>query len=137
MIRRFEDLRCWQLGRALCREVYRLTRDPGWSEDRPLRDQMRRAAISISSNIAEGFERGSRRQQIEFCYVARGSAGELRSQMVLAHDVSLIDDETYRRLYRACEECSKVLYGYIRSLKRDAERYPGQKYETDAKRDTC
>ncbi len=56
---------------------------------------------------------------------------------MLAHDAGLIEDDAYRSLYRACEECSKVLYGYIRSLQRDAARYPGQKFEAASEQDTC
>ena len=74
-VQRFEDLRVWQAGRELVKGVYRATRTQALKSDPGLIDQMTRAAVSITSNIAEGYERGSRVQIIEFCFYAKGSAG--------------------------------------------------------------
>ena len=74
-VRNFEDLEIWKDARALTREIYQLTRDSKFSKDFALRDQIRRAAVSIMSNIAEGFERGGNQEFIQFLYVAKASCG--------------------------------------------------------------
>ncbi|HRZ16842.1 MAG TPA: four helix bundle protein, partial [Candidatus Hydrogenedentes bacterium] len=76
---RFEDLPVWKSALELARRVYALTRDRFFSQPGDLRDQLRRAALSVSNNIAEGFERGSTSELLAFLYIARGSAGEARS----------------------------------------------------------
>ena len=126
-IRRFEDLQVWQVARELNRGVYRATQSQKLGSDHAMANQMKRAAISIASNIAEGFERGTRKQQIEFCYIAKASAGELRAQVTLAHDVKLIDDTVRDWLMGTCEECSRMLAGYIKHLQQTRDRFPGLK----------
>lgn len=88
---------------------------------------MRRAAVSIGSNIAEGFEYGSRKQHIEACYRAKASAGELRSQVITARDVGLIDGATHEDLHSRCEQCSRMLAAYIRRLELSRREFPGVK----------
>ncbi len=127
-VRRFEDLEVWQVARKIAQGVYRAARTQGLRGDFALANQMKRAAVSISSNIAEGFERGTRKQQIEFCYLAKGSAGELRSQVVLAHDVGMLGEKAYGWLIERCETCSRMLAAYIRNLKRSSSQFPGLKY---------
>ena len=127
-IQRFEDLEVWQCARELAQGVYRATRTQALRRDRVLCDQMRRAAVSVASNIAEGFERGTRKQQIEFCFIAKGSAGELRCQVTIAHDLELLYARAHEWLSEKCEACSKLLAGYIRSLKLTQDRFPGVKY---------
>lgn len=126
-VRQFEDLAVWQRARELVRGVYRAAKSQPLKRDFALVGQMKRAAISIPSNIAEGFERGSRRQQIEACYIAKGSAGELRCQIRLARDVELLDEEAFVWLHEACLQVSRMLAAYIRTLERDAQRFPGVK----------
>jgi four helix bundle protein len=128
VIRRFEDLEVWQTARELARGVYRAARTQRLRDDYPLVNQMKRAAISISSNIAEGYERGSRRQHIEFAYTAKGSAGELRSQVIIARDVGLLDSEAYSWLIERCDACSRKLSAYIGTLKESKAHFPGVKY---------
>lgn len=131
MIRRFEDLEVWQVARELAKGVYRAANTQELRRDFALVNQMKRAVVSISSNIAEGFERGTRKQQIEFCYYAKGSAGELRSQVVIAHDVELLDDRAYEWLLETCDKCSRMVGAYLASLKRTREKFPGTKYHTE------
>ena len=134
--KRFEDLQVWQTARELTRGVYRVTATQRLGEDWALANQMKRAVVSIGSNIAEGFERGTRKQQIEACYTAKGSAGELRSQVITAHDVGLIDKRAYNWLHERCEVCSRQLQAYIRYLRRSRKDLPGPKYfEPDEDRD--
>lgn len=127
-IRRFEDLAVWQTARQLTRGVYRAIRSQRLGKDFSLADQMKRAAVSIVSNIAEGFERGTRKQQIEACYLAKGSAGELRAQTIVAHDAELIDKRVFEWLLDHCEKCSSQLMLYIRHLKATKDAFPGPKF---------
>lgn len=127
-IQRFEDLRVWQVGREVVKGVYRATRTQPLKTDPGMIDQMTRAAVSITSNIAEGYERGSRVQNIEFCFYAKGSAGELRSQVINAHDVALLDDTAFDWLHAKCEEVSRLLAGYIKHLIETANKMPGMRF---------
>ncbi|MEW6249617.1 MAG: four helix bundle protein [Planctomycetota bacterium] len=122
----------WQTARELTRGVYRAAKTQRLSADRSLADQMKRAAVSIGSNIAEGFEKGTRKQQIEACYTAKGSAGELRSQIITAHDVELIDAAAFKWLHERSEVCSRQLQAYIAWLRRTKEHLPGPKYFNQA-----
>src|SRR6266478_7364132 len=89
-VKNFEDFEIWKDARALTREIYQLTRDSKFSKDFALRDQIRRAAVSIMSNIAEGFERGGNQEFVQFLYVAKASCGEVRSQLYVAVDQGYI-----------------------------------------------
>lgn len=127
-VRRFEDLQVWQTARELTRGVYRASETQKLAKDWALSNQMRRAAVSIGSNIAEGFEKGTRNQQIEACYCSKGSAGELRSQVITAHDVGLIDKRAFNWLHEHCELCSRQLQAYIRHLRLTRLDMRGPKY---------
>ncbi len=135
MIRRFEDLEVWQLARELAQGVYRAAQSQKLRDEYPLQNQMKRSAVSISSNIVEGFERGSRKQHIEFAYIAKGSAGELRSQLIIAHDVGSLDEGAFAWLMERCDACSRKLSAYIESLKRSKGEFPGLKYQEGATMD--
>ena len=78
-IRRFEDLTCWQVAREVARDVYRVSRDGDLARDFGLKNQIRRSAGSVMDNIAEGFDRGSRGEFVQFLGIAKGSAGEVKS----------------------------------------------------------
>ena len=108
-ISRFEDLVVWKKSRELAGSVYQATSDGRFYRDAGLRDQIRRAAVSVMSNIAEGFERYSRREFRHFVSIARGSASEVRSQVYLAHDLNYISDETAATLLTLCAEISRML----------------------------
>lgn len=131
-IGRFEDLDVWQTARDLVRGVYRAAASQPLGRDRAFLFQMKRSALSIGSNIAEGYERGTRKQQIECCFIAKGSAGELRSQVIMAHDVGLINETCYAWLLERCEKCSRQLSRYIDHLKRSARTIRGVKYASPA-----
>jgi four helix bundle protein len=126
--RRFEDLRVRQTARVLAKGVYRAADGQRLGKDWALSNQMKRAAVSIGSNIAEGFERGTRKQQIEACYIAKGSAGELRSQLDTAHDAGLIDKRAFTWLHEHSEQCSRQLQAYISHLRRTRDDMPGPTY---------
>ena len=135
MIRRFEDLDVWQVARELAKGVYHAAQTQKVRDDYPLMNQMKRAAVSISSNIAEGYERGSRKQHIEFAYIAKGSAGELRSQVIIVRDARLLDEPAYSWLMERCDACSRKLSAYIRSLKESKTQFPGLKYNEPERTD--
>jgi four helix bundle protein len=117
-IQRFEDLTVWKKSMALSREVYRLTGDGSFRRDWGLRDQMRRTAISIPSNIAEGFERCSAQELRYLLNVAKGSAGELRTQLMIARDLGYLRDIEGDVLVRSCEEVSRMLARYRKKVNR-------------------
>jgi four helix bundle protein len=108
-VRRFEDWLAWKKARALTAEIYRLSDVGGFRRDFASRDQVRRAAISIMSNCAEGHERYSRTEFKRFLSIARGSAAEVRSQLYVALDLSYIDSPTFARLVQDCVEISRMI----------------------------
>jgi four helix bundle protein len=110
-IERFEDLIAWQKARSLVREIYRISRKQQFSRDFALRDQIRKAAISIPSNISEGFERYRRTEFHQFLSIAKASCAEVRTQLYLAFDVGYIDAETLATVLKNAEEVSRIIGG--------------------------
>src|ERR1044071_1140428 len=105
----FEDLTVWQKSQDLCVAVYRVSAEGPFARDPALRDQIRRAAISVTSNIAEGFERYSRTEFKHFLSISRGSVSEIRSQIHLAHRLNYISDTQFGELHSLCLEISRIL----------------------------
>ena len=129
--KRFEDLPVWQASLELARRVYQLTTLPPFRRNRSLRDQIERAAVSVSNNIAEGFERGTTKELLTFLYIARGSAGEVRSMLCLLEtlaDFSKLPSEISELKLRA-EVVSRQLRAWADSLQNSA--VPGQRYLTE------
>ncbi len=118
-IQRFEELECWQLGRELTNGVYALTRDGKASKDYAFMDQIRRAAMSVMNNIAEGHERGSNKDFVKFLYIARGSAGEVRNMLYIGIDQGYLDKPTHEKLHDLSIRASKACYGLIRYLSKN------------------
>ena len=116
-IGRFEDIEIWKRARVLTKEIYEITNGGAFNRDFGLRDQLRRAAVSIMSNIAEGHERDGNAEFIQFLAIAKGSAGEVRAQLYIAFDVGYIDAETCKKLQASAIEVSKMLCGFINYLK--------------------
>lgn len=127
MTRSFEQTKLWKDTRDLVKLVYKLTRNNAFRSDRSLTDQVRRAAISILSNIAEGFERGSNAELIQFLYIAKGSAGELRAQLIAAYDQEYIAEEDLMQVRQCCMEVSAQCSGLIKYLK--GTQLKGGKYK--------
>ena len=123
-IKNFEDLEIWKEARRLTQEIYQLTREARFSKDFGLRDQIRRAAISIMSNIAEGFERGGNQEFIQFLYVAKGSCGEVRSQLYVALDQEYVDQRVADNLLMILKRLSVMIKHLIDHLKRSGMRGP-------------
>ena len=110
-IERFEDLIAWQKARVLTNGIYAATRQADFACDFPLTNQVRRAAISIMSNIAEGFERKGRGEFHQFLSIAKGSCGELRSQLYIAHDAGYLDAALFQELMAQAEEVGRIIGG--------------------------
>jgi len=123
-VEHFEDLRVWQEAREIVHIVYRLTRKFPPSERYGLASQMQRAAVSTMSNIAEGFERGTTKEFINFLYIAKGSNGEVRSQAYVALDLGYILQAECDDLIRRCEKLSRRLHNFIEYLKRTPFKGP-------------
>lgn len=117
-IESFEDLLVWQKGMRLVKQVYLITRDGKLSKDFNLRDQLRSAALSVTSNIAEGFERASRKEYLNFLNIAKGSAGELRSLLRVALEIGYLEEPQFFEMQGMALELSRFLSNQIRSLKR-------------------
>jgi len=113
----FEDLHIFQEARELTRAVYAATRTAPLSRDYALVDQLRRSAISVLSNIAEGFERGSRPEFVRFLLIAKGSCGECRAQLIAASDQEYISLQTFEDLTVRCRRLSAGLSNLIRYLR--------------------
>ena len=118
MLKRFEDLEIWKEGRLLTQSIYAASRDGSFSKDFALRDQIRRAALSITSNIAEGFERESNKQFLYFLSIAKGSASEIRSQLYVAFDESYIDQSKFDELYQQSSKTIRKIGGLIHYLQK-------------------
>ena len=123
-IRKFEDIQAWQNAIALADAIYAETRRPAFAKDYGLADQMRRSAVSVSSNIAEGFERESNQEFVRFLSIAKGSAGELRSQLYVARNAGYIDADRFHELHALASEVGRILAHFITYLKTDIENHP-------------
>ena len=115
-IRRFEELEAWQTARALTKLVYGLASVGAFSRDYGLRDQIQRAAVSVMSNIAEGFESRTQALFIDYLGRARGSAGELRAQLYVALDCNYLTQDQFVDALRQAETCSKQIARLIQYL---------------------
>ncbi len=123
----FEDLNVYKHTRDLTNKIYEITRQGSFSKDYGLVDQIRRASVSIMSNIAEGFERGTNTEFIQFLYVAKGSCGEVRAQLSIAFDQKYLDEIVYKNLTEQCRRIGGMLGNLIGYLK--GSRYKGAKYK--------
>ena len=115
-ITRFEEIQAWQTARELTNGVYALTKQGDFSRDYGLRDQIRRAAISTLSNIAEGFESRSDVQFINYLGMARPSAGEVRVQLYIALDQKYISSEQFQEAYELADKTSRQIANFIKYL---------------------
>lgn len=115
--RRFEEIEAWQIARQLTKAIYAVSKQGAFAKDFGLRGQICRAAVSVMSNIAEGFERGGNKEFVQFLSVAKSSAGEVRSQLYVALDVAYIDQRQFDELTgMATQTAQKIgaLMNYLR-----------------------
>src|SRR5688572_32827978 len=126
-IDRFEDIEGWKLARRVSNRVYDISSDGAFSKDFALVNQVRRASVSIMSNIAEGFERDGNKEFLQFLSIAKGSCGEVRSQLYIAGDRGYIDEATFNEISRILIETSKTLSGLMKYLRQSDEK--GRKFK--------
>ena len=116
--KRFEDIEVWKQGCQLVCEVYAITQTGEWARDFAFRNQVRRAALSIPSNIAEGFERDSDKAFANMLSIAKGSSGELRTQFYIASRLGYVDPKTMSLMVRKVEQISRKLASLIKCLRK-------------------
>jgi four helix bundle protein len=116
-IERFEDLDAWKKAREMTKAVYAVTSSANFSRDFSLKGQIRGSAVSSMSNIAEGFERGGDRQFLQFLFIAKGSTGEVKSQLYVALDAGYLTQSEFDEIYGLAAETSRLIGGLIRYLK--------------------
>lgn len=124
---KFEDIEAWKLARALANRIYDVTAKGIFNHDYGLRDQIRRASVSIVSNIAEGYEGDGDKEFLQFLFVAKGSCGEVRAQLYLAHDRRYLTDEEFCELSQKALQLSRVIFGLIKYLRQS--QITGRKYK--------
>lgn len=124
---KFEDIEAWQRARKLTHEIYTVSNENPFSKDYGLRDQIRKASVSIMSNIAEGFERGGTKEFIQFLSIAKGSSGEFRSQLYVALDQGYLKEEMFDRLLVTALETGRMISGLINYLRKS--KMKGTKYK--------
>ena len=123
-IRRFEDLEAWKIARLAVRDIYLLTKRSEFARDFGLKDQIRRAAVSVIANIAEGFERDGDKEFLNFLSIAKGSAGEARSLLYVALDQGYISEEEFIKVTGQLIECSRVISGLSKYLRQSELKGP-------------
>ena len=121
----FEDLEIWKEGMRLSVMVYKIMKD---CKDYGFKDQIQRASVSVPSNISEGFERQTNKEFIQFLYIAKGSCGEVRTQVYLAKEFGYINQHDYKMLIENCKLLSSKIQSFINSRKKD-EGTKGRKHE--------
>lgn len=113
----FEEMPIWQQSRSIAKQVYELTREGKFAKDFGLRDQLQRSAVSVMSNIAEGFERTSKKEFANFLNIAKGSLGEARSQIAIACDIGYINESQRRNLADQMASLGKEIGGFMKYLR--------------------
>lgn len=111
-IKRFEDIEAWKKARELTKEIYRITSSGLFSKDYGLKDQIRRASVSVMSNIAEGFARKTDKEFARFLVQSHGSAAEVQSVLYVALDQNYINQNDFDRLYALAEKTSKMIMNF-------------------------
>lgn len=124
--KRFEDLEVWISAKDFAVTLYKLTEQGDFKKDFGLKDQMRRASVSIISNIAEGFERNGNKEFIQFLSIAKGSAGEVRTQLYIAKELNYVSETDFNKLNEQITQVSKMLSGFMNYLKQSELK--GSKY---------
>ena len=125
-IKRFEDIEAWQRARQLVQAIYEISSLGDFAKDFGLKEQIRRAAVSVMSNIAEGFERGGDKEFLQFLALAKASGGEVRSRLYVALDQNYLDEAQFRSISEQAIQISQLIAGFMRYLQQSDLR--GSKY---------
>jgi four helix bundle protein len=118
-IEKFEDIKAWQKARDLAKRIYDMTCQGDFAKDYSLRDQIRRAGLSIMSNIAEGYARQTDKEFIQFLHIALGSVAEVQSQLYVAQDLGYISDAQFKEIHELSGETAKLTSGFIKYLRKN------------------
>jgi len=125
--KKFEEIECWKSARELTRRIYAITNNQSFARDFGLKDQIRRAAVSVMSNIAEGYERSGTAEFIHFLATAKGSAAEVRCQLYVAVDLGYIQQEHFIELSNLASDTSRMLSALMKYLRTSG--YKGTKFK--------
>lgn len=125
--RRFEDIEAWQKARSLAKRIYALSKRGDFAKDFGLSDQIQRASVSVMSNIAEGFERNGDVEFARFLAIAKGSTGEVKSQLYVAYDQGYLNDTNFNEAVAEADETARKIGSLIRYLKAAASKKAGRK----------
>lgn len=117
-IERFEDIQAWQKARELVTRIYSMTNEGDFAKDYGLKDQLRRASVSVMSNTSEGYARQTDKEFAQFLYIALGSAAEVQSLLYTAQDLSYISKEAFDNIYKLSSEVHRLIAGFIKYLQR-------------------
>ncbi|HET9137334.1 MAG TPA: four helix bundle protein [Candidatus Kapabacteria bacterium] len=120
-ITKFEDLIAWQRSREVCNRIYDATRKGPFAKDFGLSNQIQRASVSTMSNIAEGFERGRKAEFHQFLSIAKGSCGEVRSQLYVAYDNKYLSEQVFTELKALVEETGRIINGLRMSIEKNPD----------------
>ena len=126
-IERFEDIEAWKMAREVTRMIYAVSSSEKFCRDFALSNQIRRASISILSNIAEGFERSGNKEFLQFLAIAKGSCGEVRAQLYAALDQNYIDETQFKEISNKLVETSRIISGFMKYLQQSEMR--GNKFK--------
>jgi len=126
-VQSFEDLNVWKRARESVNIIYKITKNKKFFQDKGLVDQIRRAAVSILSNISEGFERGSNVEFIQFLYIAKASCGEVRCQIIIAFDQGYIDEREVTEIKELTMRVSGMIGNLISYLRKS--KFKGSKFK--------
>lgn len=118
----FQELKVWQRSKELAVFLYKTTGQGAFSKDWGLRDQIRRAVVSIPSNIAEGDELSTDRQSIKFFYIAKGSSAELLTQIIIAYEIGYLKDQNFEHAKNECKAISRMLSRLIQARSKDTNK---------------
>jgi four helix bundle protein len=121
VIKRFEDIESWKKARLLVKEIHEITQRNNFKKDFSLKDQIKRASVSIMSNVAEGFDSGSNRSFIKYLNISLGSSSEVKSILYVALDQEYISEDIFEELYQQCEEIKKLIKGFKKYLNTSKE----------------
>jgi four helix bundle protein len=131
---KIEDMLAWQKAKALTIEIYKITNEPLFSKDFGLKDQIRRAAVSVASNIAEGFGRGGTNEFKNFLSISKGSLYEVKTQLIIAYELGLVEEKLKEQLIINIEEVTGMIAGLIKYLKNTEIK--GSKYSSEPNQTT-
>jgi len=130
----FQELKVWQRAKELAVFLYKLTGKGAFAKDWGLRDQIRRSAVSIPSNVAEGDELDTDRQSIKFFYIAKGSSAELLIQVIIAYEIGYLPKENFNHVRNECQAISRMLAKLIQARSKNANKEKGSRHKAKSKK---